>query len=277
MDQQNNTNKPQQQQHRPNQLQMPQQQQQQQQFQQLQQRPEELRRDILESAIIGQEQAKAARDELDKQGRRLRVSLGRTKQIAGQTGAAVKAVDRLISARKAGTLRTLLETCCCFGGYLCRRCCCCCCVGSESQQEADSSATKTSKQTTTSPVGSEDDDAEEDDAEDAATILRLDKLIAQSKQQTSKRTGSARPSWQETLEPLPEAAPAAAGAGPDSIWYHQVEACLAQLQQVAEEMGDSLDEQIRMAQILAIYLDFGADQALRANEKLAAATAAAES
>lgn len=227
------------------------------------QRPqvEDLRRDILESAIIGREQARSAQNELDSQGRRLIVSLARTRRIAAQTEAAGEVVDRLISERKAGPARTILD--CCFGA--CLRCCC----GTKQNETIDRKGRAVNRPS--SPVGSEDDDAE-----DAETIVRLDRLIAQSKQNAKQDKTTKLAGWKQTLEPLPAApGPTTTSMGPGSshtgvdIWYRQVDACLSQLQQIAEDMGDSLDEQIKLAQILAIYLDFGADQAMRANEKLA--------
>lgn len=213
---------------------------------------EDLRRDILESAIIGQEQARSAQQELERQGHRLRVSLDQTKRVAAETETAGKIVDRLISERRAGPVRTIFTCCfgCCFGSY---------CGKGGGEDDGSQKVTGEAKHQTASPIGTDDEDAE-----DAETIVHLDRLLKAQ----SKKKANTKASWQETLVPLPEVVMSSSNTGVD-IWYRQVDACLSQLQQIAEDMGESLDEQIKLAQILAIYLDFGAEQAMRANEKLA--------
>lgn len=43
---------------------------------------------------------------------------------------------------------------------------------------------------------------------------------------------------------------------------------LSRLQLAAEQMNDSLDEQLRLAQILTIYINYGVDKVLDTNKNL---------
>ena len=55
----------------------------------------------------------------------------------------------------------------------------------------------------------------------------------------------------------------------NQIWHKQMDGGLRELQEVCEEMGQKLEEQAQLAQMLSLYLDYGAEQALQANKLLA--------
>lgn len=103
-----------------------------------------------------------------------------------------------------------------------------------------------------SPTEGDDKDGESDLT--AINLDKLDKILA-------SKGGKA--SWKQTLEPAPGQASFAAG-----IWYRQVDASISQLQQVAEDMRESLDEQLKLAQRLTIYLNYGVSHTTDANNLL---------
>lgn len=212
---------------------------------------EGLRRSILESAYIGQEQAISAQEELDRQGAKIKGSLGDAKVIADQTYSTGKRVNTLINEVKASKIRKILQCC-----YLT---CCYCCTRHllKSNIENNDAATTNyqMKPTTASPSDQWDESENEND-----TLVRLDRL----KVAMAGEKGEAV-AWKKTLGPPP----GVVYSGTD-IWHRQIDASLTQLQQIAEDMGQSLEEQTRMAQMLTIYLDYGVDQVLGARDTLVA-------
>lgn len=107
-------------------------------------------------------------------------------------------------------------------------------------------------QAPSSPTDGDDKEPEGDLA--AINLDKLDKIL-------SGKAGG----WKQTLEPPPGSRSSASG-----IWYRQVDASLMQLQQVAEDMSESLDDQLKLAQRLTIYLNYGIEQATNANNLLTA-------
>lgn len=56
----------------------------------------------------------------------------------------------------------------------------------------------------------------------------------------------------------------------NEVWHRQMDASLMQLQLAAEEMGQTLEQQVRMADLLTVYLNHGVEQALESNKRLEA-------
>lgn len=210
---------------------------------------ERLRRDILESAIASQERAKSAQKELDRQGERLRETLGEARKTQVQSQKTGQTVSNLVTeARESKEKR--------ISGWLarlfCIGCCCCYCCG-RYRYAAVSNQNEVEK-TKTNPSASPID---LDDGENELGAINMEKL-----ERILTQRGRQADDWRKTLS-------TPAGSSAD-IWFRQVDASLMQLQQVAEDMGESLDEQIKLAQRLTIYLNYGIDQAIGAHNLLAA-------
>lgn len=192
---------------------------------------QQLRRDILEIVAKGGERARVSQGELSRQGERLRKSLKDAQAISGQTTEANQRVDELIDVAKQGRFRRL----------------CCCCSSCCKQNNRQSSSKLL-------PPKSQDTSHQVDETSSGVELRKLNKVLAQKE---------GKESWRRTLEPEP-----GAGFKGTDIWYRQVEAGLSQLQQMAEEMGESLEEQVRLAKMLTIYLNHGVEQMMSANLKL---------
>lgn len=198
---------------------------------------------------------RSAQEELDRQGAKLRKSAASGKQIVDETRRADKNVDLLVAEAKAGRFRQLL-TCCCS---------CCCGDSDKSIRRKDHNEPKRDASGQSSP-GDPDDDDQYDISGTEALLERLRRTIKEGKGKEAHQV-----SWKRTL------APPLTGVGPRGgqqhvdVWHRQMNASLTQLQQMAEEMADSLEEQTRLAQLMTIYLNHGIDQMLGANKKLAAA------
>lgn len=207
-------------------------------------RPQEegIRRNILETALEGQAKTRATQEELIRQGEQLKVTLADAEQIANKTARADQNVDRLIAETKLTPTRRVL------------RCCCPCFVSAEAEPKEDNLKLDPSAKLDFQSV------QEDQDTGSVLQMDNLDKILSEGVR------GSKRPSWMRTLGPLDQEASIAHSA--DGNWHRQVEASLNQLYQAGQHMGKSLEEQIRLAQMLAIYLDYGTDQVMGANEKL---------
>lgn len=189
---------------------------------------DQLKRNIFENILTGQERTKESQAELNAQGEKLKRSVNDAGFIAKQTIKTGVAVDRLLIEKKLSKAQRFM------------RCCCYCCYRSKVEDPSDIKPTILHP---TSP--SERDEDDRDNLITVETGIRLRR----------------RPSWKKTL-----------AANYDSsydIWYRQVDASLTQLQMAAEEMEKSLDEQIKLAQILTIYLNYGVDQVIDINKNLA--------
>lgn len=217
-----------------------------------------LRRDILETAIKGQEKATSAQIELEYQGEKLKRSLGDAKLIAERAKTTGQAVDELISVRKASKTRRILL--CCRDTWCCCRCCNCCnrCYKHTDNDRDQERAVVRENAIELSRLNTLRDREDSD----TDTVVKLDSL-KNALGNARKTTGSEIPNWRKTLAPPP-----GASCNGNELWYRQIDASLTHLQQVAEDMGQSLDEQVKMAQMLTIYLNYGVDQVLAANENL---------
>lgn len=192
----------------------------------------QLRRNILETVIRGQEQTQLTQAELDVQGKKLKASVKDAEVIANQTIKTGKAVDNLLfETSKSTTLTQRILRCC--RSWCCCCCCCCRCCCSRDRDTA----------VTLPPITVEEDE-EQDDS--------LKNFEIQTKMQRRKS------SWKKTLAATPS----------DNIWFRQIDTSLSQLQLAAEEMSESLDEQLRLAQILTIYINYGVDKVLDVNKNL---------
>lgn len=180
-------------------------------------RQDQLKRNILEDAIRGQEQTKSSQAELDIQGKKLKTSVKDIEVIADQTIKTGRAVDNLLFETKANVLQRIFK------------CCCCSCYGKNKKASAP-----------LVPLAIEDDEEQDVNLHDL---------------KVSKR----KPSWKKTL----------AATSNNDIWYRQIDTSLSQLQLAAEEMSESLDEQLRLAQILTIYINYGVDKVLNLNKNIA--------
>lgn len=212
-----------------------------------------LRRDILDTALKGQEKATSAQVELEYQGEKLRRSLGNAKLIAEQTTSTGRTVEQLISVKKASRTRRILQCC--------RDTCCCCCCKPERDL---TSRIEDSKRVAAAIAAdlNKTDAPDRDRDSDTDTIVQLDSLKISLKDKKKAKAGEV-PNWRRTLAPPPDVS-----YNGNETWYRQIDASLTHLQQVAEDMGQSLDEQIKMAQMLTMYLNYGVDQVLAANENL---------
>lgn len=112
------------------------------------------------------------------------------------------------------------------------RCCCPCCCGRDIGK------------TVSLPPMTVEEDEEQDDS--------LKNFEIQPKVQRRKL------SWKKTLAATPS----------DNIWFRQIDSSLSQLQLAAEEMSESLDEQLRLAQILTLYINYGVDKVLDINKNI---------
>lgn len=189
---------------------------------------DQLKRNIFESILTGQERTRASQAELDAQGKKLTISVNDAGVVAKQTIKTGVAVDRLLIEKKLSKTQRIL------------RCCCYCCYKPQIEGPSDIDPTISHK---TSPSEREDDD--KDSLIGVAGGIRLRR----------------KPSWKKTLTTNYDSS--------YDIWYRQVDASLTQLQMAAEEMEKSLDEQIKLAQILTIYLNYGVDQVIDINKNLA--------
>lgn len=203
---------------------------------------QDLKRDILESAAHSQEWARSTQEDLEQQGVKLKTSVKDAQLILKQAKKTDKAVDRLIWQAKASKTRRLLD------------CCCWCCF------RRDETSGKQGEGAGSIAVDSTDLDDTNSDAEILVNLDRLKKFQVEERAKSNEK-----PSWKRTLKP-----PLSAMNSGQDIWYRQLDASLNQLQQVAEEVNQSLDEQIKLAQMLTIYLNYGVDQVLATNEKLSA-------
>lgn len=203
--------------------------------------PNDLRREILEAAISGQERSKLTQQELDRQGEKLRKSVKDARLVAGQTRKASEAVNRFAEEANTSKFKQTLLCCadfCCWWSPLCNR--------REDRQRHELPIEL-------SPIGTEVSDVEPD------TQLNWERL----REAIGRSESGAKSSWKRTL-----AAPLGRAHEGHQIWYQQVDASLVQLRQVAEEMSKSIDEQIKLAQMLTIYLNYGVDQVIGANQTL---------
>jgi len=202
---------------------------------------EKLRREILEATASGHEKAKFAQEELDNQGKGLRESLGQAESVARQTIKTAKAIKGLVREAKLSRTRKAL------------RCCCPSCCVPATKDENDLAVDQTNLAFNPLSLSEADESDVEKD-----TLLRLESLKQESV--ASKR---ATASWKRTLVPPPSVI----NDGSD-IWYKQMDVSLSQLQRMAEDMSRSLDEQLKLAQLLTIYLNYGVDQVMGANKFL---------
>lgn len=225
-----------------------------------------LRRQILESALKGQQRQQVANDELNRQGEQLRLSLGAASEIALQTDDTRDVVDRLAEEAKLSKWQQAHR---CLWHHLI------CCWRSNDDLNLNRTAVGKSHELLARLKQSSPADWTETASEkDILYCLdQLDRDKEKRRAQGQQVTDNGQ-SWRRTLAPPPGLAVHRAKNNNkniynDDIWHKQVDLSLQQLQQVAEEMGKSLDEQKRLAQTLAIYLEYGVDQVMGINDTLA--------
>lgn len=219
----------------------------------------DLKRDILEIAIKGQQNLRLTQDELNRQGDKLKDSLGLAGKVATQTVVTTKAIDHLIEEAKVSKLTRILR-CCCDACY--------CCCNSRSNMGGKNKAAESGKDdearlkiladlklkaASKSPELLDDNDNQEN----IYNQTKVNKIISEGPNNGDR-------SWKRTLEPFPSRL----ASYETDIWYRQVDASLTQLQLMAEDMSQSLEEQTRLANMLAIYLNFGLNQVTDANQNL---------
>lgn len=235
---------------------------------------EALKRSILETTIGTYERAKSTQEELASQGEKIAKSLGDAENIAKRTIITEKTTGELVDDVKATKTQKIinccLDTCCC--------CCCCSCfrwcfssahkrntstnsqlidsIHSKANNSMKSPSSKGSSHNFVGLIKLDDDDEEDNQSVNNIDQLELSKLLEDNQNRR-------RPKWKRTLEPPP----GVQYNGTD-IWYRQVDVSLNQLHQLAEDMGQSLEEQIRLAQMLNVYLNFGIDRVINVNENL---------
>lgn len=214
-----------------------------------------LRRDILDTAIKGQERATNAQVELEYQGERLRRSFDNAKLIAQQATSTGRTVNQLIAVKKATRTKRIWQCC----RHTCYCCCCCCYL--RTKRELDN-LSEGSGLIATNISAELNKSSPRENSSDTDTVVQLDSLKGALKD-AKKAKGGEVPNWRKTLAPPP-----GASYHGNETWYRQIDASLTHLQHVAEDMGQSLDEQIKMAQMLTIYLNYGVDKVLAANENL---------
>lgn len=211
----------------------------------------ELRRSILELTLGQQGRVEVTNDELDRQGQQLWRSLGEAGTIGRQTEQVNKESRQLVQQVNVGVLSQLFS---CF----CPRSCAP--RGGLTRQLAWSTSDKVAMQTLPPTVAGETTRSKVED-----TKTGPDKLIAGTIKADKQH-------WKRTLAPAPWASKKTRSESQylaNQIWHKQMDASLRQLQTVCEETGEKLEEQSRLAQMLALYLDHGAEQALQANRLLA--------
>lgn len=234
------------------------------------QNQEALKRNILEATISGHERAVSTQEELTRQGEKIKKSLGDAESIAKRTVIVENTTSNLVNEAKASKTRKIIN--CCL-----EVCFYCCCYWYPTGTSSSSSSTDgvikldannremstknqqilLSKGGQNSSIKIEDND---DNDEQSVNNIDLNKLLDVNL--NNDKQGK-NPEWKRTLEPL-------AGiqhSGTD-IWYRQVDVSLNQLHQLAEEMGQSIEEQIRLAQMLNVYLNFGIDRIINVNENI---------
>lgn len=219
----------------------------------------ELRRGILEQTIGSHKLAWAAQEELERQGDLLRKSLAGGRRALRQTNATGQQIDRLIEEVQASPLRRALGRCC--------RCSClsqCCADGDEAggdNNEMSGVRGAPPRAAARHESREEDDEHEEDGLSTLAwSSRRLSETIAEAGRRDASGT-----SWRRTVAPSIEQLLEHRSF---TVWRQQMDAGLNQIQHVAEEIGHMLDEQMKLADLLAIYLDYSVDRVLRANERL---------
>lgn len=221
-----------------------------------------LKRSILKSASTGQTLTKSAQAELDRQGKQLLQSLGDARAIARQTDDTKRSVKRLIDEHNVGKKSIAVQCCRFICGCCVNRCC--------PDRQADYSDQDQILARSKSPLRVNSVDGDESD--NGVSIDRLRDLLEARGKRSSKqqpRDDLDSTNWKKTI-----ATPIGAILKMDNqinseIWYRQVDVSLTQLQQMNQEIGHSLDEQIRLARMLAVYLDYGVDQVMGINETLA--------
>jgi hypothetical protein len=236
----------------------------------------DLRRSILDSALKSQQTLRSSQQELARQGDLLDRSLQGGRRISGQTESTRQRVDELVEETKVGKWTQLLRCCCpCLNSA-----CCTCCRSSRADRRAsqpDGGGARPTK----------DNESLDEHQELQATFDRLKGLLAEArKRPTSQHTVV---SWRRTLGPslyessAESAKPTGAATKKSSatnqhqyhydkeraeLWHRQMDASLAQLQLTAEEMETTFEQQTRLANLLAAYLNHGAEQVLEANKRL---------
>lgn len=224
------------------------------------QQKQHLQNDILESALGGQEKARLAQEELDRQGKHLRDALDEATNISTkQAASARQAIKGLINEARSSKKRKILLCCAYF-------CCYCCC---RKRLEAYDKANATPQQQSLHPVHLDVLSTDSDVDDETNVTNQLDSLKSQLQDQKAINGLAINKPWKRTLAPL--ARPGGLNMQPYDIWRTQIDASLSQLQQLAEEIGQSLEEQIQLAQLLNLYLQYGTNQVIGMNEDLASA------
>lgn len=193
---------------------------------------QDLKRSILESAFRGHQLASQTQKDLDEQGNRLKLSLGETAAIKDRSEHVSQSANILIDEREKGHR---LGRCLSF--YLCP------CFRSSQSQSGPARAT--------SPIENESD-------ADSIASFGFNRLKKETKEEQKQEARF--PAWKRTF---------ATYRGPD-VWLSQVDASLMQFQRLAHEMSESLDEQIKLAQLLTVYLNHGVEQVVDTSQNLQA-------
>lgn len=207
----------------------------------------DIKRKILASALTSQRRSELTQEELKRQGERLRETIGETETIITQDTPRTQETVRAFERERNLTWRGKLMSCC-------RNCLSCCCCskrldtegGREEIMELKERDSLLSSLRASTPV---------DDTESLVDTFAPDLDPLTKVADTSQE-------WKRTI-----ATPIGLGKN-HSTWTRQVDSCLSQLHRVNEEIGRDLDDQIALAQMLTVYLNFGADQVIGMNKKL---------
>lgn len=234
-----------------------------------------LRGNILDSTIKSQAALKSGQDELQRQGSLLHKSLRDGRKVSSQASSTRQHVESLIEETKLSNQERLFRCCCpCLYATCCRR----------SQKNSGGRKSGIGNQRGSSRSSLSHSSEEEDELH--ACLDRLRHLLDEA---NKRRPHEA--SWRRTLGPSLYDRKRQRGSSADSpqrqspkgkdvasqrrleeaeLWHRQMDASLVQLQLAAEEMETTLEQQTRLANLLAIYLNHGAEQVLEANKRLVA-------
>lgn len=234
---------------------------------------DDIRREILQSALVGQRQSDLTQAELVRQGTKLRETIDRAKSVAyNDTNRFRQAVDEL---EREAILTKRSKSSLCFH-YLC---CSGCCrqryqtttTGEVARGESElipiaprSPSRAQESVSVVDETGSRG--GETDQAEDVASERAGESILERARRLINET--DVGKDWRRTVAAPLGSMRKERDSTSNYTWVRQVDSSLSQLQRVNEEIGQVLDDQLALAQMLTVYLNHGVDQAIGIDGKL---------
>lgn len=214
--------------------------------------PSALRRSILETTLKGNVEVQTNQQKLEQQGGLLRKSLRSARDISTGTVGTSQRVESLIEEIRLSKTQRLLRCCCpCLAS--CGFC------GPKRKVSAEPNRDRQPSREDDNLRNADDEEEEHNEISDMQVRLERLKKLLRDDSSWKKTIGSA------LYEPNPRERRKRDNV---DLWHRQMDVGLAQLHQLAEDMQETLDEQTRLANMLAIYLSHGTDQVIATNKRL---------